>query len=102
MVQESTFEQCVHGVGGWVDDALAILSPWGFEVATISIPVLVRFGSADVLVPVAHGEWLAENVPGCVVKVDDVGYLGADMEGELTEDNRWLRDGTPPPGSRSR
>jgi pimeloyl-ACP methyl ester carboxylesterase len=101
IVKESTFEQCVHGVGGWVDDELAILSPWGFDVATISIPVLVRYGSADVLVPVRHGEWLAENVPGCVVKVDDTGHLGADPEREITENNQWLRHGTPPPGSRS-
>jgi hypothetical protein len=41
-------------------------------------------------------------VPGCVVKVDGVGHLGADMEREISEDRRWLRDGTPPPGSRSR
>jgi len=101
IVKESTFEQCAHGVGGWVDDELAILSPWGFDPAAISIPVLVRYGSADVLVPAVHGEWLAENVPRCIVKVDDVGHLGADPEREITESNQWLRDGTPPPGSHS-
>ena len=45
-------------------------------------------------------EWLAANVPGCLVKVDGSGHLGSDWEQELTENLLWLRDGVPPPGSR--
>jgi pimeloyl-ACP methyl ester carboxylesterase len=102
IIRESTFEQAVNGVWGWVDDDLAVTRPWGFDVAKIAVPVLVWYGSTDVLVPPAHGDWLAENVPGAVVKVDDVaGHLGSDPEQEISENMRWLRDGAPPPGSRS-
>jgi pimeloyl-ACP methyl ester carboxylesterase len=67
----------------------------------ISVPVLVRYGATDVLVPPAHGEYLAPNVPGCVVKVDDTaGHLATNPEQEIAENIHWLRDGVPPPGSR--
>ncbi len=101
IIRESRAELAVNGVGGWVDDDLAFVRPWGFEVAQVAVPVLVRYGASDVLVPPAHGEWLAATVPGCVVKVDDVaGHFGSDPEVEIGENLRWLRDGTPPPGSR--
>ena len=101
VIRESTAEQAVNGVWGWVDDDLAHTRPWGFEVAEVAVPVLVRYGETDVLVPPAHGEWLAANVPGCIVKVDDVaGHMGEDPEQEISEHMRWLRDGVPPPGSR--
>jgi pimeloyl-ACP methyl ester carboxylesterase len=100
VISESTPEQTRNGVWGWVDDDLAVISPWGFDVEEIAVPVLVWYGSTDVLVPAAHGEWLAENVPGCLVKVDDVaGHLASDPVQEITENMRWLRHGTPPPGS---
>ena len=100
IIRESWAEHSARGVGGWVDDDLAHLHPWGFDVAEITIPVLVRYGATDVLVPPAHGEWLAANVPGCVVKVDGgAGHLGADPKEEIAETARWLRDGVPPPGS---
>ena len=98
VIRAATAEQAVNGVWGWVDDDLAILHPWGFDVDTIRVPVLVRYGMTDVLVPPAHGEWLAANVPGCVVKIDDVaGHLGSDPVQEIGEQARWLRDGEPPP-----
>ena len=101
IVRESTSEQALNGVWGWVDDDLAFIQPWGFEADEIVVPVLVRYGTTDVLVPPSHGEWLAANVPGCVVKVDDVaGHLGSDPEQEISENMRWLRDGVAPPGSR--
>ena len=72
---------------GWcrrlrVDDDLAFLQPWGFDLADISVPVLIRYGMTDVLVPPAHGEWLAANVPGCIVKVNDAAgqCQGSDSE----------------------
>lgn len=101
VIVESIAEQAATGVDGWVDDDLATIAPWGFEVGTIAVPVLVRYGATDVLVPPAHGEWLAAHVPGCVVKVDEEsGHLGSDPEQEIAEHVHWLRDGVAPPGSR--
>lgn len=100
IIRESWSEHSVLGVGGWADDDLAHMRPWGFDLERISIPVLVRYGATDVLVPPAHGEWLAAHVPGCVVKVDgEAGHLVADPEEAIAEEVRWLRDGVPPPGA---
>jgi pimeloyl-ACP methyl ester carboxylesterase len=97
LIRETTFEYAVNGVGGWVDDDLVVLQPWGFDVADISVPVLVRYGLTDVLVPAAHGEWLAANVPGCIVKVNEEGgHLGANPEEEIAENARWLSEGVAP------
>ena len=101
IIRESTPQQALNGVWGWVDDDLAFLRPWGFDVRDVSIPVLVEYGVTDVLVPAAHGEWLAANVPGCVVKLDDdAGHLGSDPEREIAENVEWLRDGVRPARSR--
>jgi pimeloyl-ACP methyl ester carboxylesterase len=100
VIRESTPEQALNGVWGWVDDDLAFLRPWGFDVRDVSIPVLIKYGVTDVLVPAAHGEWLAANVPGCVVRLDDdAGHLGSDPEREIAENVHWLRDGVRPAGS---
>lgn len=102
IIRESTFECAVNGVGGWVDDDLAVLQPWGFDPAGISVPVLVRYGMTDVFVPPAHGEWLAANVPRCIVKINEAaGHLGANREQEIAENARWLSAGIAPDGSRT-
>jgi pimeloyl-ACP methyl ester carboxylesterase len=100
VIREVMAEEAVNGVGGWVDDDLAFLQPWGFDVSTSSVPVLIRYGLTDVLVPPAHGEWLAANVPGCIVDVEDTaGHLGSDPEEEIAGNARWLSEGIAPEGS---
>jgi pimeloyl-ACP methyl ester carboxylesterase len=102
IIRDTTAEQAVKGVGGWVDDDLAVLKPWGFDVSAISVPVLIRYGLTDVLVPPAHGEWLAANVPGCIVLVEtSAGHLGDNPEDQIASDARWLRDGVAPEGARA-
>jgi pimeloyl-ACP methyl ester carboxylesterase len=103
ILRESTFEQAVNGVHGWVDDDLAFVQPWGFDVGSITVPVLIRYSLTDVLVPPGHGEWLAANVPGCVVEVETAaGRFGENPEEQIASHIRWLRDGIAPEGSRIR
>lgn len=64
VIRASTEDLVRGGVLGWVDDDLAFTKPWGFDLAEISVPVQVRYGVHDVLVPAAHGAWLGRNVPG--------------------------------------
>jgi pimeloyl-ACP methyl ester carboxylesterase len=55
-----------HGMAGWRDDDLAFASGWGFSAADVAAgaPVAIWWGDQDLMVPPAHGEWLAANIPG--------------------------------------
>jgi pimeloyl-ACP methyl ester carboxylesterase len=59
------------GVDGWLDDDLAFLSPWGFDLGEITVPVSVWQGSEDLMVPYDHGRWLASSVPGASVHLEE-------------------------------
>jgi len=55
-----------NGVAGWRDDDLAFVADWGFTIADAGAgaPVAVWQGDQDMMVPWAHGSWLAAHVPG--------------------------------------
>ena len=46
--------------GGMVDDDLAYVSPWGYDLRQISTPVLLVHGAQDRLVPSSHATWQAQ------------------------------------------
>jgi pimeloyl-ACP methyl ester carboxylesterase len=74
VLRASTREMFAQGVPGWVDDDLALIRPWGFDVGGVAVPVEIRYGEDDVLVPSAH-------VPGASVTIDhDRGHLSTPDE----------------------
>lgn len=52
-----------------IDDDLAYVTPWGFDPATITAPVLLMHGSDDRVIPVGHGEWLAGRIRTAELRV---------------------------------
>jgi len=64
-----------QGYAGFLDDNLAQARDWGFRVADIRVPVIVRQGALDRLVHIEQGRWLAAAIPGARgVFLDDAGH----------------------------
>ena len=79
------------GIEGSWDDCVAQLTPWGFDVAQISIPVLLLHGGQDRAVPFSHGQWLASHIPGVEAWFfDDEGH--ALRESHIEDIHAWLID----------
>lgn len=86
----STREGLKNGAGGWIDDALAEASPWGFELASVRSPTQVWHGRHDGFCPYAHGEWLARHVPNAEVHLEQgAGHLSM-YERKIPEVHDWL------------
>jgi pimeloyl-ACP methyl ester carboxylesterase len=66
------------GLGGWVDDELALYGlPWGFDPATVTTPAHLWHGELDTVVPVGHSAWLGERIPGSTfVRGPGAGHAG--------------------------
>lgn len=52
------------GPYGYWDDGLAFIRHWGFDLKHVDMPVTVWRAGQDLMVPPAHGEWLAAHIPG--------------------------------------
>ncbi|MCI0685694.1 MAG: alpha/beta hydrolase [Sporichthyaceae bacterium] len=79
-----------QGADGWVDDGLAFVKGWGFSIDSIKVPVKVRYGPDDTLVPAAHGRWLAKHVPGAIEELKPGGHLGSADPALFAAQLRWL------------
>ncbi len=52
-----------NGIWGMYDEDIALARDWGFDLSQIRVPMAVWQGTKDEMVPFAHGQWLANNVP---------------------------------------
>ena len=78
------------GYDGWLDDDVATIQPWGFDLSDNRVPVLIQAGQRDRFVPHAHAEWLIDNIPTATdaLSADD-GHLTLLADFQRTV--RWLR-----------
>jgi pimeloyl-ACP methyl ester carboxylesterase len=75
MLTRSMRRAVAPGGWGWFDDSVARAIDWGFRVADIRIPVVIRHGELDAHVDVRQGRWLGASIPGAVVRfVPDAGH----------------------------
>lgn len=78
------------GIWGHYDDVRAFTRPWGFDVRDIKVPVEIRYGAADVIVPSAHSAWLGAAIPGATVLVDrNTGHFSG-REKQREQLRAWL------------
>lgn len=84
---ERTRRAWVDGADGWIDDCIAMVHPWGFDVARIDMPVSVWYGSDDVLSPRGHAEWLIANIREAERRMIPGGHMLADDA--FAETLRW-------------
>jgi len=65
----------VDGLDGWIDDQIAVVHPWGFDVRDVRVPVGIWHGRQDTAIPAAHTDWLAAHVSGAVRHEHDGGHI---------------------------
>lgn len=82
------------GPWGWIDDDLAFARDWGFALAEIRVPATVWHGRHDAMVPTAHGEWLADRIPGARRRIlEDEGHLSLLVRFDAILDELLASDG---------
>jgi pimeloyl-ACP methyl ester carboxylesterase len=77
---ERTIAMHTGGVDGWIDDAIALVKPWGFDPEAISVPVSIWYGPDDVLCPRGHAEWLLAHIPGAERRELPAGHILEDED----------------------
>ena len=63
----------MKGPAGVIDDDVALVTPWGFDLAAVAQPVLLVHGGADRVIPLSHGR---EGGSGTRRRTGAVGFFG--------------------------
>lgn len=58
------------GIWGWLDDDIAGVDDWGFDLTEIEMPVAIWHAGNDRFIPPSHAEWLAGQIPGASLHIE--------------------------------
>lgn len=82
MLARSRRQAAATGFDGWVDDLVAVVHPWGFDLASIDRPVTVWHGQQDQFVPVHHGSRLSAEISTVTARIlEEEGHLSIASDG---------------------
>jgi pimeloyl-ACP methyl ester carboxylesterase len=85
-------EGLAQGAEGAIEDELAVVAPWGIDLASVRVPVSLWSGEQDTDTPLAHGRWLATAIPGAELRLfPEEGHLSL-IYGRDREILDWLAD----------
>jgi hypothetical protein len=59
-----------NGPDGMVEDDVAAMAPWGFDLTEITAPTLIMHGTDDRMVPSSHAEWIAAHCPSAELRLE--------------------------------
>ena len=62
-------EGLAPGAEGGIEDELALVAPWGVELAGVRVPVSLWSGEQDTDTPAGHARWLATAIPGAELRL---------------------------------
>lgn len=89
-VVDATHRAIGESLEGWIEDDFAFMAPWGFELADIRVAVQLCQGGQDRMVPMTHGRWLADRVPGVEPFLSEGdGHLTIQL-GRIGDVHAWL------------
>jgi pimeloyl-ACP methyl ester carboxylesterase len=78
IIAQTHAEALRESTAGWVDDVVALGSPWGFCLRDIKVPALLWHGGDDVFSPVSHTVWLGKHIETADVQLrPDFAHFGA-------------------------
>ncbi len=80
------------GIEGSWDDCRAQVTPWGIDLARISVPVLLLHGRRGEAAAFSHGQWLAAHIPGVEAWLLDNEAHGTRRENHIGEVHAWLAE----------
>lgn len=83
MWQQTLREVSRQGSAGWVDDALAEVAEWGFDLSQVHAPTRLMQARGDTSIPPSHAEWLAAHLPSAELIWVDGDHLGPRHEPEM-------------------
>jgi pimeloyl-ACP methyl ester carboxylesterase len=77
---------------GWIEDDLAFLTDWGFDLSSVKVPTSIWHGKLDRFVPYSHGVWLSKHVPHSEFYLFDQETHLTLYDRRFREIVRWLED----------